>query len=165
MATDQVQRPLQERIEQASRRLGLRPTHLEEGYRIARFLVVGGLGYIVNLASFALMVHVLSVDFRVAAVLANVVGFANNLALNRAWTFDTRHRPWRNEVLPFVVVSCTAIGVNVVVLDLLVREARTARLVAEMAGSIVAAPVSYIGNRTWTFRDAAVAAPPDCGAG
>ncbi len=58
--------------------------------QLVRFGLVGGLGFIVNLAVYALFVHPLGVDYRVAAVAAWIVAVLNNFVLNRHWTFDAR---------------------------------------------------------------------------
>ena len=57
---------------------------------LVRFALVGASGYVVNLAVFALAVHALGFDYRVAAVLAFLVAVTNNFVWNRRWTFAAR---------------------------------------------------------------------------
>ena len=64
---------------------------------LVRFALVGASGYVVNLAVFALAVHALGVDYRVAAVLAFTVAVTNNFWLEPA--LDVR-RPRRACRLP-----------------------------------------------------------------
>src|SRR5437762_7954098 len=74
----------------------LRPhTRLLHGMRrpanwlqLVRFGIVGTIGFAVNLAVYALLVHGLGVDYRLAAVLAWLIAVINNFMLNRHWTFD-----------------------------------------------------------------------------
>ena len=58
--------------------------------QLVRFGLVGGVGFIVNLAVYTLFVHSVGVDYRVASVVAWLVAVANNFVLNRHWTFDAR---------------------------------------------------------------------------
>ena len=61
--------------------------------QLVRFGFVGGVGFVVNLAVYALFVHGVGVDYRVANVVAWLVAVINNFVLNRHWTFDARRRP------------------------------------------------------------------------
>ena len=58
--------------------------------QLVRFGLVGGVGFIVNLAVYALFVHAVGVDYRAASVAAWLVAVLNNFVLNRHWTFDAR---------------------------------------------------------------------------
>src|SRR5450755_4707021 len=71
-------------------RRGVRRTH--NWLQLVRFAAVGASGYVVNLAVFAACVHLLGIDYRVAAVVAFVVSVMNNFWWNRHWTFDARHQ-------------------------------------------------------------------------
>ena len=61
--------------------------------QLVRFGLVGGVGFVVNLAVYTLFVHGVGVDYRVASVVAWLVAVLNNFVLNRHWTFDARERP------------------------------------------------------------------------
>src|ERR1700757_5461043 len=69
-------------------RHGVRRTH--NWLQLVRFGAVGATGYIVNLAVFALCVHLVGIDYRVSAVIAWVVSVLNNFWLNRHWTFGAK---------------------------------------------------------------------------
>ena len=58
--------------------------------QLVRFGLVGGVGFAVNLAVYALFVHPIGVDYRVASIAAWFVAVLNNFVLNRHWTFDAR---------------------------------------------------------------------------
>ena len=57
-----------------------------------RFLCVGASGYAVNLTVFAVSVHLIGVDYRIASVVAFLFGCANNFWWNRTG----RRRPTRS---------------------------------------------------------------------
>ena len=66
-------------------RAGLRKS--KNWRQLAKFLIVGGSGYVVNLCVFALCFEVLDLHHLIAATAAFVVGVANNFWWNRHWTF------------------------------------------------------------------------------
>src|SRR5437588_13016053 len=70
-------------------RVGLRRP--QNWLQVVRFGTVGGTGYVVNLATFTACVHLLGIDYRVAAATAFAVAVSNNFWLNRHWTFKARY--------------------------------------------------------------------------
>jgi dolichol-phosphate mannosyltransferase len=121
--------------------------------QLVRFLAVGASGYVVNLATFALCVHVLDVDYRLAAVVAFVVALTNNFLWNRHWTFDARTGRAGRQALRFVIVSVGAFMVNLVVLELLVSGAELPEVPAQALAIVAATPCNFLGNKLWTFDD------------
>src|SRR5215207_7435582 len=111
--TSAVALPLHRRV-----RHGLR--HPANWFQLVRFALVGASGYVVNLAVFTASVHLLGIDYRVAAVLAFVVSVANNFWWNRHWTFDARDGHAGFQAARFLTVSLLALGFNLIVLELLV---------------------------------------------
>src|SRR4051794_11627725 len=53
-----------------------------------RYVVVGVIGYSVQIGSFALLVHALGVGYLAAAIIAGLLALLCNFLLNRHWTFD-----------------------------------------------------------------------------
>ena len=76
--------------------------------QLVRFGLVGGVGFVVNLAVYTLFVHSVGVDYRVAAVVAWLVAVINNFVLNRHWTFDARDGRAHFQAMRFLVVSLVA---------------------------------------------------------
>src|SRR5258708_30364212 len=56
--------------------------------QLVRFGLVGGLGFVVNLAVYTLFVHGIGVEYRIASVAAWIVAAANDFVPNPHWTFD-----------------------------------------------------------------------------
>src|ERR1700740_1170905 len=73
--------------------------------QLVRFGLVGGVGFVVNLLVYALFVHSIGVDYRMAAVAAWLVAVMNNFVLNRHWTFDARDERAHFQAMRFLVVS------------------------------------------------------------
>jgi dolichol-phosphate mannosyltransferase len=120
--------------------------------QLLRFGAVGASGYVVNLATFALCVHALSLNYRVAATLAFAVAVTNNFLLNRHWTFDARDGHAGFQAARFFAVSLVAFGFNLVLLELLVSAAGLAALPAQAIAIVLATPLNFLGNKLWSFQ-------------
>ena len=126
----------------------------ENWLQLVRFGLVGGWGFVVNLLVYALFVHSLGVDYRIAAVAAWLVAVANNFVLNRHWTFDARdadraHR----QAMRFLVVSAVAFGFSLVLLTLFVEVGGLAKVPAQALAVAGSTPLNFLGNKLWSFRD------------
>jgi dolichol-phosphate mannosyltransferase len=122
-------------------------------WQLARFTAVGAGGYVVNLVTFAVCVHALDLDFRIAAVVAFLVAVTNNFWWNRHWTFDARAGHAGHQAARFLAVSIAAFGVNFVVLELLVTEVGLKEVVGQAIAVATATPCNFIGNKLWTFTE------------
>jgi putative flippase GtrA len=132
-------------------RLGVRKSH--NWWQLARFTAVGASGYVVNLATFTLCVHVADLDYRLAAVAAFVVAVANNFWWNRHWTFDARGGHAGQQAVRFLGVSVAAFVVNLILLQVLVDVAGLKEVVAQAIAVAAATPCNFLGNKLWTFNE------------
>ncbi len=137
--------PLHRRV-----RHGLR--HPANWLQLVRFAAVGASGYAVNLAVFAAAVHLLGIDYRIAAVLAFLVSVANNFWWNRHWTFDARAGHAGFQAARFFTVSAVAFLFSYVVLLLLVQVAHLPEVLAQAIAIVTATPLSFLGQKLWSFR-------------
>ncbi len=131
-------------------RHGMRRTH--NWLQLVRFATVGASGYVVNLAVFAACVHLLGIDYRLAAVIAFLVSVANNFWLNRHWTFDARHEHAMFQGARFFAVSLAAFALTYVVLVTLVNAAGFSKVVAQAIAIAAGTPLSFLGQKLWSFR-------------
>jgi dolichol-phosphate mannosyltransferase len=120
-------------------------------WQLARFTAVGATGYVVNLATFAVCVHALSLDYRVAAVIAFLVAVTNNFWWNRHWTFAAGHGHAGHQAARFLTVSLGAFLVNLAILEFLVSALDVAELPAQALAVAAATPCNFLGNKLWTF--------------
>jgi dolichol-phosphate mannosyltransferase len=120
-------------------------------WELVRFAVVGASGYAVNLGTFALCVHPLAIDYRVAAVLAFLVAVTNNFWWNRHWTFGAADGHAGFQAARFFVVSGLAFLVSLGILQLLVDDAGMAKLAAQALAIAAATPFNFLGNKLWSF--------------
>jgi dolichol-phosphate mannosyltransferase len=118
-----------------------------------RFAAVGGLGYVVNLVLFALLVRA-GADALPAAVTSWTVAALHNYTLNRCWTFREARGPTARQGAQFLLVSLGGLAVNLLVLELLVVLG-TPHLLAQALALAAALPVNFAGSRLWVFGPAA----------
>jgi putative flippase GtrA len=120
--------------------------------QLVQFGLVGGIGFVVNLAVYTLFVHTIGVDYHVAAVVAWIVAVANNFLLNRHWTFDAREGRMHFQAMRFVVVSAVAFGFSLLLLTVFVEAAGIAKVPAQALAVACATPLNFLGNKLWSFR-------------
>ena len=91
--------------------------HLPVKYReLAKFLVVGGTSYVVDVGLFSLLSHsVLAQKVVTAKAISVIVATILSYVLNREWSFNSRGgRERHHEAVLFFVVNGIALGLNLV---------------------------------------------------
>ena len=146
-----------------ARRIGRGARRSENWIQLFQFGLVGLSGYVVNLTVFALLTGTglffregsdgLGVHYIPAAVVAFCVAVTNNFLWNRHWTFDARHGHAGFQAARFLTVSVLALGINLIVLELLVSAAEFPELASQALAVAVAMPFNFVGNKMWTFDD------------
>src|SRR5450432_1887006 len=126
-----------------------RPANL---LQLVRFGLVGGVGFVVNIAVYTLFVHSVGVDYRVASVVAWLVAVANNFILNRHWTFDARDGQARFQAMRFLVVSLVAEAFSLLLLTAFVEGAGLPKVPAQALAVAGSMPLNFLGNKLWSFR-------------
>jgi len=119
--------------------------------QLLKFGLVGGSGYLINLAVFALLADGLGVHHVLAAVGAFCVAVTNNFVLNRYWTFGPGEGPAHFQAARFFTVSLASLGLNIAVLELLISSHVTGELTAQAIAVAVAMPFNFLGNKLWAF--------------
>jgi putative flippase GtrA len=135
---------------QTAKRIGRGTLKPQNWIQLFQFGLVGASGYVVNLAVFAVVVGPLNVHHIPAAIIAFCVAVTNNFWWNRHWTFDAKHGHAGFQAARFFTVSVTALGINLIVLELLVRSGM-GDLSAQALAVAIAMPFNFIGNKLWTF--------------
>ncbi len=132
-------------------RLGAAARRPASWWQLLKFGIVGGSGYLVNLAVFELMVSSLGVHHVVAAIGAFCVAVTNNFLWNRYWTFGPGDGSASFQAARFFAVSLASLGLNLVVLEALVSSGSVGDLSAQAIAVAVAMPFNFLGNKLWTF--------------
>jgi putative flippase GtrA len=119
--------------------------------QLLKFGLVGGSGYLINLAVFAVLAGNLGIYHSVAAIGAFAVAVTNNFLWNRHWTFGSSDGPAGFQAARFFAVSLASLALNLVVLEALVASGSVGELAAQAIAVAVAMPFNFLGNRLWTF--------------
>lgn len=143
--TTTVQLPFHARV-----RHGVRRPH--NWFQLIRFAAVGASGYVVNLAVFAVCVHLVGIDYRISSAIAFVVSVLNNFWWNRHWTFSAKQGRAMHQGLRFFAVSLIAYGFSYAVLVALVGGAGVMKVLAQAIAIAAATPLNFIGQKLWSFR-------------
>ena len=146
-----------------AKRIGRGAMRGENWVQLFQFGLVGLSGYVVNLSVFAVLTGTglffregsdgLGMHYIPAAVIAFCVAVTNNFLWNRHWTFDARHGHAGFQAARFFTVSVLALGINLVVLELLVSAAGLSELPSQALAVAFAMPFNFIGNKMWTFDE------------
>ena len=116
---------------------------------LAKFSVVGGSGFLVNLGVFSLLLH-FGVHYIPAAVCSFLVAVTNNYTWNRLWTFAHHTCGVVYQGPRFLIVSLCALLANLAILSALVSLVLEKRL-AQAIAIILVTPLNFIGNKLWSF--------------
>jgi dolichol-phosphate mannosyltransferase len=116
-----------------------------------KFCAVGGSGYVVNLAVFALAVALFDLHHLLAATAAFVVAVTNNFWWNRHWTFGARDGHAGFQAARFFTVSVGAFLFAAAILEALVNGADVAEIPAQAISIAAATPLNFVGNKMWSF--------------
>ena len=127
--------------------VGVRSHH--NWLELARFCVVGGSGYIINVGLFTLFYR--DLPYPIAFVLAFVVAATSNFIWNREWTFKIEHGEPHVQYARFLAVSLLALAIDLAALALLVEVVGLHKPVAAAIAIVVATPISFLGNKLWSF--------------
>ena len=117
---------------------------------MASVSIVGASGYVVNLGVYSLLYTELS--YRIAFTIAFVVAASSNFLWNRVWTFRVVHGVPHHQYARFLTVSGVALCMDLAVLTFLVDTVGLHKVTAAAIAIVVATPVSFLGNKLWSFR-------------
>ncbi|HEX5714382.1 MAG TPA: GtrA family protein [Solirubrobacterales bacterium] len=132
-------------------RLGAAARRPASWWQLVKFGIVGGSGYLINLAVFAVLVGSLGFHHSAAAIGAFCVAVTNNFLWNRHWTFGPGDSSAGFQAARFFAVSVASLGLNLIVLEALVSSGSVGDLTAQAIAVAVAMPFNFLGNKLWTF--------------
>jgi putative flippase GtrA len=118
--------------------------------QLAKFCTVGAVGYGVNLAVYAAILHE-GVHYLAAATCSFLVAVTSNYTWNRLWTFRDHRGGVATQGLRFFAVSLASLGANLLVLDVLVRIG-AGKFLAQAVAIVLVTPLNFVGNKLWSFR-------------
>jgi putative flippase GtrA len=117
---------------------------------LMRYCCVGASGYLINLGVFLLADP--SMPYTLAFTVAFICAATSNFLWNRLWTFRVDHGRPHHQYARFLGVSVAALVLDLVVLRALVELGGVPKPPAAAIAILMALPVSFLGNKLWTFR-------------
>jgi putative flippase GtrA len=118
---------------------------------LAKFSVVGGIGYLLNLAVYVALLKGADVHYLPAAACSFVVAVSNNYFWNRQWTFRHRRGHLYYQGMRFLLVSLAGLCLNLGVLRGLVGLG-AGKIVGQAVAILVVMPFTFTANKLWSFR-------------
>ncbi|HYA08913.1 MAG TPA: GtrA family protein [Gaiellaceae bacterium] len=118
--------------------------------QLAKFCVVGAIGYGINLGVYAALIGA-GVHFLLAATCSFLVAVTSNYTWNRIWTFRDRRGGVAAQGMRFLIVSVGSLCANLLVLDALITLG-AGKLVGQAIAIVLVTPLNFIGNKLWSFR-------------
>jgi putative flippase GtrA len=115
-----------------------------------RYCTVGASGYIVNLVVFKIALDYL--PYLAAFTVAFVIAATSNFVWNRLWAFRVKHGVPHHQYARFLTVSLAALCIDLCVLAFLVEQVGLQKVPAAAIAIIIAIPISFLGNKLWSFR-------------
>jgi putative flippase GtrA len=159
-----------------SRILTLTQQNRKEGKRFVKFLIVGGIGFVVDAVVFNVCAHVFNLPQIVAQTFSFAAAIVSNFTWNRYWTYpDSRSKPVRRQLVQFTVVNLIGYGIRVIVFTLVsapyhqlvaalpfvpLDPAQAAAFIEFIAGNLTLGTAvvtvllwNFFVNRYWTYND------------
>ena len=135
----------------AATRVGRALCRPQNWLELLKFSVVGGSGYVINLAVYVALLRGAGLHYLPAAACSFVVAVSNNYFWNRHWTFRHHRGHLYYQGLRFLVVSLAALGLNLGLLRSLV-ELGAGKILAQAIAVVLVTPFSFSANKLWSFR-------------
>jgi putative flippase GtrA len=118
--------------------------------QLAKFSLVGAIGYLVNLAVYAGLLHA-GLHYLLAATCSFLVAVTSNYTWNRVWTFRDRRAGVASQGVRFFAVALASLAANLLVLQLLIALG-AGKLVGQAVAIMLVMPLNFVGNKLWSFR-------------
>lgn len=141
----------------------------KEGTRFAKFLIVGGLGFIVDATTLFVFTSLLSFPDLIAQAFSFTAAIISNFSWNRYWTYpDSRSKPIGRQLTQFTLVNLAGLAIRTVVFALVLEPYRRlagaqglvpvspavmARYMALATAVMVVLLWNFFVNRYWTYND------------
>ena len=88
----------------------------------AKFLVVGGVNFVLTFIIFFVLVKLLSVNYLIGLTVSSAIGMVFSYMLNFAWVFRPEQKlRFKERFGKYFLASVTSLGLNLIALNYLVR--------------------------------------------
>ena len=119
--------------------------------QFVKFGIVGVSNTLLTFIVYTLLLKVFGVWYLAASAIGFMVGATNGFLWNRRWTFREHVGDALTPVRWMIVQGC-GLAINEGLLYLFVHDARLDKLLAQAFATAVVTVLTFLANRTWTFR-------------
>jgi putative flippase GtrA len=119
--------------------------------QLVRYCVIAGGGYLLAVAAYSFELKA-GVPPYLGLGIAFVLNGLFNFALIRMWAFPSSGRSVGSDLARFCGVAAVSFIVNYAVFATLYSAIGLAADTSQRLGILIAAPVTFLGNRAWSFR-------------
>lgn len=116
-----------------------------------KYLVVGTVGYLINIGLLASLTRGLGANPYLAVGVAYIANTVWNYVLIRTWVFRSTHNAVAGEVVRFLVVAGVLLVWNFCTFHVLYAVAGLPGEIANTMSIILGLPLGYALNRSWAF--------------
>jgi putative flippase GtrA len=134
------------------RRIRLASHELANWLQFGRYAVVGVLGWVISISTFAVLYHVVGLGSVASAAGAFCLALTNNFLWNRHWTFKAGDGHAGFQAGRFVVINIAAFLFSLVVLRIGIDVLGLPPVAAQTLAVLTAAPPNFVAHRIWSFR-------------
>ena len=118
--------------------------------QLAKFLIIGALGAVINIVVFRTLVRN-GFHYLAAGTVSFLVAVTSNYTWNRLWTFRAQRGHVGVQGMRFFVVSLAALGANLLLLELLIGVAGLNQVLSQAIAIVLVTPINFVGNKLWSF--------------
>ena len=117
-----------------------------------KFVVVGGVGTIINISILYLLTEKAGVYYLISAIFSFIIAMSSNFILNKIWTFKENIKLgiWK-KYLQFGFVSMLALSVNLLFLYIFTEVLGIYYILSQILAIGMALMINFLGNKIWTF--------------
>ena len=119
--------------------------------KFLKFGVTGVVNTLITYLFYCVFVYI-GLQYQLASSLGFLAGILNSYYMNKLWTFKCNDNHYPRQVLMFIVVNLTALGVNLIVLTLLVQNLNKNIYFSQVVAIFGSMIVNYLGQLLFVFR-------------
>ncbi|WRS26143.1 GtrA family protein [Oscillospiraceae bacterium MB08-C2-2] len=124
----------------------------DEFAKLVKFGITGVVNTLVDFLVFTLLRNVVGWDLTLSQVISYSAGVVNSYILNRSWTFRSREKFLSPQLVKFLVLSLSMLGLSVVLINLFTLQFGLVEMAAKGITIVLVLIVNFLINRLWVFR-------------
>ena len=122
----------------------------EWGFQLARYVVVGGIVFCIDVGLFLVLIHN-HISPLVAATCSYTVAITAHFLLNKFANFRAHERPIHHQALTYGFVAITCWITTLAIIQMGVAMVHLSPLISKLAAIAFNLPIGFLGHRYLTF--------------